>query len=276
MNCRDAAPLLAAFADGELDALQSDAVERHLSGCAACAEAQRRAALLRARLREDVPYFTASASLRARVAGLPGLAAPTQAPPAPAAAQARRQRERWRWLGLGAAAGSLATAGAAALLVATANWRAQGDLADDAVAAHVRATLGGRAIEVASDERHTVRPWLSARLDYAPPVSDTAPDGFALVGGRIDRMQRAPVAALVYRYRLHTIDVFVRPATFAGAPAARTVRGFSVARAGAAGMEWIAVSDLDPVKLSGLVRSLAGRVTAMAPDGDGAASATGR
>src|SRR5438034_4180486 len=111
-------------------------------------------------------------------------------------------------------------------------WRANEDFAVAAVAAHVRATLNDHLIEVASSDRHTVKPWLSARLDYSPPVQDLTNEGFTLIGGRLDYLERRPVATLVYRYREHTIDVFVRPETsHAPMSALRTVRGLNVARA---------------------------------------------
>src|SRR6266550_5418935 len=107
--------------------------------------------------------------------------------------------------------------------------RANEDVALEAVATHVRATLSNRQIEVASSDQHTVKPWLSARLDYSPPVQDLAAEGFALTGGRLDTLERRPVATLVYRYRQHTLDAFVRPdSAHAPLTALRTVRGFSV------------------------------------------------
>jgi anti-sigma factor RsiW len=137
-------------------------------------------------------------------------------------------------------------------------WRASEDVAVAAVAAHNRATLGDHLIEIASSDRHTVKPWLSARLDYSPPVQDLASEGFALIGGRLDYIERRPVATLVYRYRKHTIDVFVRPETSAvPASALRTVRGFNVARASGPSMDWLAVSDAEPAVLSSFVQRLA-------------------
>ena len=125
-----------------------------------------------------------------------------------------------------------------------ARQRVNDDLASEAVATHVRATLGNRLIEVASSDQHTVKPWLSARLDYSPPVRDLASEGFALSGGRLDTLEQRPVATLVYRYRLHTIDVFVRPESARAAPASlRTLRGFNVVHASGSGMDWVAVSD---------------------------------
>jgi len=123
----------------------------------------------------------------------------------------------------------------------------------------VHATLGNQQIQVASSDRHTVKPWLSARLDYSPPVRDFAQDGFPLVGGRIDYLDRHPVATLVYRVRNHTIDVYVRPetATRVAPSALRTIRGFNVAHATGSGMDWLAVSDVNADELTGFVQKLA-------------------
>jgi anti-sigma factor RsiW len=122
----------------------------------------------------------------------------------------------------------------------------------------VRATLGDHLIEVASSSQHAVGPWLSARLDYAPPVADLAHEGFALVGGRLDYLERRNVATLVYRYGGHTIDVFVRPAaSHSSTLALRKLRGFNVARASGPSMDWLAVSDVEPAVLSAIVGLLA-------------------
>ena len=40
--------------------------------------------------------------------------------------------------------------------------------------------------DLASAERHSVKPWLSNRLDFAAPVNEFASEGFALVGARLD------------------------------------------------------------------------------------------
>ncbi len=128
----------------------------------------------------------------------------------------------------------------------------------EAVEGHVRATLGQRLIEVASSDRHTVKPWLSARLPYAAPVPEGVDPAFVLAGARLDSLDRRPVATLVYRYGNHTVDVFVRPLADAGAaPALAVVRGFTVARAVGAGMEWRAVADVDAQALARFVERLA-------------------
>jgi anti-sigma factor RsiW len=207
---------------------------------------------LSARIRAEVPRYAASPALRARVRAMAG------AVQAAAPSMSHSNRDRWRWLTGGLVAGCLTSLVAWTLgttLVATLETH---DFANAAVALHVEATRDDRLIQVASSDRHTVRPWLSARLDYAPPVHDLADEGFPLVGGRLERLEERPLAALVYRYGQHTIDVFVRPqVAHVGSMPPRVVRGFNVARASAGGMEWCAVSDAEPAVVAALVQRLA-------------------
>jgi anti-sigma factor RsiW len=254
MNCNEAASLLSAYADGETDRARSHSIERHLRACAQCAETHRDLLALRTRLHEEIPYFLAPQALRARIEAR--LEQPTSSRPADRAVMG----SRWRWLTAGALAGCAATALAWTIGTALLQWRANEDLALEAVQMHVRATLNHHLIDIASSDQHTVKPWLSARLDYSPPVRDFADDGFALVGGRLDYFDRQPVGVLVYRYREHTIDVFVRPDSARAPPSAmRTVRGFNVAHAMGSGMDWLAVSDVNADVLSAFVRKLAQR-----------------
>jgi anti-sigma factor RsiW len=252
MNCNEADTLIAAYADGELDRLRAHAIERHFRGCTGCASAHKEMLALSARIRAEAPYFPATAALRARVDATLG-AVQAEVP-----ARVRPPNDRWRWLGGGALAGCAATVLAWTLGSAVIAMQASQDLVTEAVTTHVRATLGNRLIQVASSDQHTVKPWLSARLDYSPPVQDYANEGFPLVGGRLDTLDRQPVATLVYRYRLHTIDVYVRPAsTRALALTPRSLRGFNVVEAAGSGMDWVAVSDVSADVLTAFVNRLA-------------------
>ncbi|MBN3743513.1 anti-sigma factor, partial [Burkholderia sp. Tr-20355] len=133
---------------------------------------------------------------------------------------------------------------------------------DELVSSHVRAGLSARDIDVISTDRHTVKPWFNGRLDYAPPVEDLAADGFALVGGRLDYVGRRRVAVLVYRYRQHVIDVYVRPAGEGPAAPYTTVsQGYALDRWDAAGMTWWAVTDAEPSALTALRTALDARLS---------------
>jgi len=254
MNCNSVGPQIEAYADGEIGGLRGWSIGRHVRDCAACAACAAKyqdLVALRARLRAEVPYFRAPPELHTRIRAL--LADTHVAAPA----RSRTERDRWRWLTGGALAGCTATIVALVVGNAVIGWRTSEDVAVEAVAIHVQATLSEHLIEVASSDQHTVKPWLSARLDYSPPVRDMAKEGFTLIGGRVDILHGRRVATLVYRYRQHTIDVFVRPEPAPSTSAPRTLRGFNVAHASGSGMDWLAVSDVSADVLTAFAQRLA-------------------
>jgi anti-sigma factor RsiW len=246
MTCEDIERLVEAYADGEL-ALESTLVlEAHLTACEACTARLDRVRAVKQVLRA-VPYFRAPealvARMRATVAGAEAEAAET-ALPRHAHAVSPRYR-RWQpWL---LSAASLAVASLA--LVAVLHERAV--VADDAtteavIEGHVRSLMAGHLMDVASTDRHTVKPWFAGRVDFSPTVVDLMSDGFPLVGGRLDYIDHHAAAALVYKRREHAINVFVWPqASGSASHVTRSdARGFHViswTRGGVA--VWI-VSDL--------------------------------
>ena len=252
MKCDDAAALVARHADGELDALRRHSVGAHLRACAQCAAAYDRQLALRARLRTELPYFALPEGLAARIESAVARDSKRRLDvPGP------REAGRWRWLAWGAFGGSAATLLAFALATAVVGWRTDRALAAEAVATHVRATLTGHLVEVASSDQHTVKPWISARIDYSPPVQDLVDEGCPLQGGRLDVLGERKVATLVYRYRNHVVDVFVRPQSPQAPAPLRSIRGFNVAEANRSGWDWLAVSDVAPDVLAGFVERLA-------------------
>ena len=165
---------------------------------------------------------------------------------------------RWRsWLPLGA---SFACGVLIALSVVA--WRdGTGDesrFEQQVLASHVRSLMVGHLTDVASSDRHTVKPWFSGRLDYSPPVIDLAEEGFPLLGGRLDYLQDRPVAALVYTRHGHTINLFVQPARRGPAATANvaTLQGFQLADWTQQGMRFSAVSDMSREDLAKFVSAL--------------------
>ena len=126
-------------------------------------------------------------------------------------------------------------------------------LLNEVVASHVRAVLSQRRVDVASSDRHAVKPWLSAKLNFSPPMRDWPLPGAEFLGGRVDYVGDRPVAALVYRQRAHAVDLFIWPEEGADAPAAFTARrGFQIAHWRQAGMVFWLVSDLNHRELADL------------------------
>lgn len=243
MECRDAPELLAAHVDGELRGREALDVARHLETCAQCTAARAELTALRRAVRTDATRYRAPEALAARVqAALP--ASPRRGPV--------REVAFWRRLALGSAFASVLAIALAIGVVATRPLSS--DLvADDIVASHVRSLVSGRAIDVASSDRHTVKPWFAGKLDYSPPVHDLAAQGFPLEGGRVDYIAHRPVAALVYRRHQHTINLYVLPAA-PGAPdsgpSSESRQGFALLRWIRGGMAYVAISDAEPAELA--------------------------
>ena len=120
------------------------------------------------------------------------------------------------------------------------------------IAGFVRGRLSGQPVDVATSDRHTVKPWLAGKIAGATTVVDLKADGFPLVGGRIDVVGQTPVATLVYQRREHQIALSEIPSSAAGgsAEARRQTRdGFSLLEWTDGGRLFVAVSDLPPAEL---------------------------
>ena len=250
--------LLTAAIDGELDVGRHMELQLRLARDPALKAAWERQLALRATIREGATYHEAPASLKERLTASVVPAPAVQPPRLPSrsgAAVVDEGRRRWALAAGAAFAASLLGAGSMWLAINASRRSPAGTdrLAGEAVAAHVRAAMVEKLIEVASSDQHTVRPWLSAKMTFSPPVPDLSNEGFELAGGRRDVIDGQPVAVLVYRRRQHVISVFVRPVEAKTETAVRTVRGFNVVETAHGGMSYWIVSDLNQGELAGFV-----------------------
>jgi len=232
--------LVQAEFDGELDAAEAARAMHHRASCASCRAAYAEFEATRGLLHNEGLYHRAPESLRRAIVA--GLGAKTP--------QRRRAPTTW-WrdsasFGLGAAlAASLAF-----LVIAP----AQSDLLDQVVAGHVRALQPGHLEDVVSTDQHTVKPWFDGRLDFAPPVKDLAAKSFPLLGGRLDYLDGRPVAALAYGRDKHIIDLFIWPDSENLTPSSAARNGYNVVHWSSGGMNFWAVSDLEPGQLRDFVQ----------------------
>jgi anti-sigma factor RsiW len=132
-------------------------------------------------------------------------------------------------------------------------------VAQGVLASHLRSLVGDHLTDVASTDRHTVKPWFAGKLDYAPPVADLTAQGFPLVGGRIDYIGGRRVAALVYTHGAHKINVFVWPASASEPPPGHAaIQGYTMLHWTSGGLSYWAVSDADLATL-GTLATLIGK-----------------
>jgi anti-sigma factor RsiW len=114
----------------------------------------------------------------------------------------------------------------------------------------MRGLLASQPFDVASSDRHAVKPWFNGRIPQAPRVVDLAQAGFPLAGGRVDVIGREPVATLIYRHGPHLISLFEIPASAASGEMHRMIAGYNVARWSENGVAYWAVSDAEAAELA--------------------------
>jgi anti-sigma factor RsiW len=250
VSCQETQKLLHGHVDGELDLLRSLEMEQHLQECAACAQAYTDLQALRSAIKDRAPYFEASASLRQRIQS--SIRQPSKAGFDPRLLPLR---------GLAIAA-SLA-------FVLFATWGLLHILFDRStdgvstselvVASYVRSEmLPSHRVDVESSNQHTVKPWFAGKVDFAPSVPDLKEQGFDLVGGRLDYLDKKAVATLVYQRRKHLINLFIWPAAPGAetAPQVEARQGYHLVHWTHSSMSYWAISDLNDAELQEFVRQV--------------------
>lgn len=222
--------LLQAHVDSELDPASAAAFEQRLAadpGLRARYESLlslRR--LLHALPRDDVPVDR----LRKRIdAGVE-----------------KRAGGRRSWRALAAAALIGAVLGGAATVTFMRSDPAR-ETSSLVVANHIRGLLAPQPFDIASSDRHEIKPWFTSRLPESPQIVDLSGDGFSLLGGRVDVLREQPVATVVYRHGGHTISLTTLRGPYA--VSGESIAGYSVRAWREGEFTYIAVADLPDADL---------------------------
>jgi anti-sigma factor RsiW len=256
MRCDQIRDRIGPLIDGELAPADRQAVTAHAAGCPECARHRDELEHLRAQLRvvrEPAPRALVD---RVRASLAVEASAPDARPVRPPEASPRptgivrrlawRLQPHMREIAAVLIACVLSIASTAFLVQ---RMTSQDQLARDVLAAHVRSLLQDNAVQIASLDTHTVKPWFAGRLEFTPIVKDLSAEGFQLLGGRLDYVGGRRVAALVYRRRLHQISVFIWPAGGEPPPVSTVINGYHVVAWSKAGMSIWAVSDINEAEL---------------------------
>jgi len=228
--------LVHAYCDGELDPANALALERRMAeDPRLAAERDRITALKRAMTR--LKPTAAPPALRSRIERAVGV---------------RRPAVRPTWSALAA------SVALAVVISSGATWSVLGPsqsalATDEVIGNHIRSLMTEQHYDVASSDRHTVKPWFNGRTVASPRVVDLATQGFPLMGGRLDVIAKMPVPSLVYRYQRHIISVTQTQG--AGAPPSeRTAEGYNVIGWSEGGVSYWAVSDVNMGELQNFVK----------------------
>jgi anti-sigma factor RsiW len=234
---------LNAYCDGELDLASAAAFERRLAEDETLRAQYTRLMSLRQAFR-SFPQSEMPADLQARI--LSKLDAAEDAAERPSRVTAFRRRS-WSLQALAAAAVFGAVISSSVMMTLD-RFDQREEVATQVVAGHIRSLLAPQPFDVASSDRHTVKPWFTARLPESPQVPDLAAKGFTLLGGRVDVIGHDPVATIVYKHAAHTVSLTtLRPGQSVSDQA---VAGYNVRSWSDADFTYVAVSDLPPADLA--------------------------
>jgi len=248
-DCQQSRDLASAYLDNELSASESLAVEKHLRDCADCSRNVAALAALSAKVKQHARYYAAETTLLDQA-----MSATTAAPSLQHAINLAKRKFFSGWVPVASAATI------ALLLSGTTIWHfagrnAEAELSRAILSSHIRSTLSQQPFDVASSDRHTVKPWFHGKLNFAPPVIDLAEQGFDLQGGRLDFVDGRTVPVIVYGRRKHLINLYVWPSPGQAnrAPSQSKLNGYNLVQWQQDGMRLWIISDLAAGELAEFV-----------------------
>jgi anti-sigma factor RsiW len=233
---------LSAYCDGELDPVSAIAFERRLADDAALKAQYDRLLSLRRAVR-SLPQADLPPGLRDRIQS----AIDAEGPKPTVNPRASPRQRSWSLQALAAAAVFGAVI-ASSVMLTIERYDQRQQVAGEVVAGHIRSLMAPQPFDIASSDRHTVKPWFTSRLPVSPQVPDLAAQGFALLGGRVDVVGHDPVATIVYKHAAHTLSLTTLRS--GQSVSEQAIAGYNVRSWSDADFTYVAVSDLPAADLA--------------------------
>ena len=234
---------LNAYCDGELDPASTAEFEQRLANDARLKAGYDRLMALRQAI-GAIPQADMPAHLQQRIRHRLDAERPAKV--------TMFRRRDWSWQALAAAAvfGAVVSS---SVMMTIGSYEGRENIASQVVSGHIRGLLAPQPFDIASSDRHTVKPWFTAHLPESPQVPDLTAQGFALLGGRVDVIGHEPVATILYKHAAHTVSLTtLRPGQ---SVADQTIAGYNVRSWSDGNFTYVAVSDLPGADLAAFERA---------------------
>jgi len=120
---------------------------------------------------------------------------------------------------------------------------------------HIATLAANLPPQVLSSDRHTVKPWFQGKIPFSFNLPEGLPEDTKLEGANLVYLHNRPVAQLLYDIGRHRVSVFVQQTTAGAEPSAPIVEraGFRLASFSTNELDVVAISDVAPAKLTGLL-----------------------
>jgi anti-sigma factor RsiW len=196
MNCEEAGRLLDSYLDSELETNLLHELEQHLDRCSSCSCLAQEGREWLVFLKTSARTFKAPPQLRTNVL-----------------VAVRREKRKLAFAFL-----RQPLAYAAAVLVLSLSLALNQVFPDlgkedsrQALLRHSSSIAADHLVDILSANPQVVKTWLSAKLDFSPPVISFPSPAYSLLGGRLDVIQNHSVATVVYKSDKDVVSLFCWP-----------------------------------------------------------------
>ncbi len=258
------------FVDGELSPDQLASVTEHLSGCPGCTAQALSQTLLKSATARAGQRYAPPAHLQKRMSDQIAWASSRTEAAERRSAPTTAPRPGWRYASLGWSVAAAVLICCVSLLVlqrtAQRNKIASTEraaLVTEVSDQHIATLAANTPPEVLSTDRHTVKPWFQGKLPFSFNLPESLPRDTTLDGANLSYLHGHPVAQLLYSIGKHHVSVFViQNADALGTGEMRAEHsGFHVIALNTDDLRIVAVSDVDPARLTDLVNTITGAQT---------------
>jgi anti-sigma factor RsiW len=248
MNCDLGRMKLDAYADESLPPEELAAMEDHLRACPSCAAE----ALAKIQVKRATRAAAAQYALSPQFQMRPGFRLQIEE----SIHKDRKPLRRSAWLPWSAASAiALALIALSAILINrhVAREQAVAELLD----LHVATLASPNPVDVASTDKHTVKPWFQGKLPFTFNLPDLDNSPYKLLGGKLVYFRHNPGAQLLYELRKHQLSVFIVQDQSGAIPLGTSLtstseKGFSVETWSQSGLRYVVIGDTSPADVSSL------------------------